>query len=260
MSIVYLNDRDIADYGIGLTEANAWDAIQIEFPTISVLGQIGQVVGAVGTGQPRTLRLTGILRASSIANRRTLLDQLNGDLGKGLVEIRIADELDRFVLARFVGASFGSFSKIEYSGVNSYVTVELEFICDDPTWQDRFSQSVSFGSTRTGMPLGRMPSWPLIYVEGATNPTIHYRSSTGDILYSMTFTKTLAADEVLRIDMALQTIDEIDSGVRTNDIASLTSGDFFACDPYDGDPDASSWPTLEITSGTAVAYYRRRWS
>lgn len=259
MTIVWLNDVPIEDYGIGLTEANPWDAVSFEYASTPVIGQIGSVVSPNGFGGPRTLTLSGILKPSSVANRRSLLDRLNGDLSKGLVEIRVQDDEDRFVLGRYTGASFGRFSGSEYAAL-SYVTATLSFVCDDPTWQDRYAQSLAFGATRTEIPLGRLPSWPLIYVEGATNPTIRYRSSTGDILYSMGLTVTVASDEALRIDMGLQTIDEIDSGVRSNGISYLTSGDFFAVDPGDGDPDASSWPTLEITSGSAVAYYRRRWS
>ena len=104
------------------------------------------------------------------------------------------------------------------------------------------------------------PAWSADVVD----PTLTYRNAAGVAVESLALTGTLVAGtDYLEIDLDRQTIVHVSSGVPANAIGWLTSGQFFALDPMDGDVLAASYPQLEVTaaSGTPSATWLgvRRW-
>lgn len=258
-TILWFNDTPAENYGLGLRSANWWDSVISERPSIQLAGQYGQVAGNVLIGAPRELSISALLEASSVNDRRSKLDTLARDLSKGTNEIRIQDDSDRVLLARFIRYTVGAFSENPYGG-QPYVEVTLEFVADDPVWKDRNASSYGLTSSDTEIPLGSLPNYGVIELTGANSPTVTYKSHTGSTVATLGLSYTWASGETYRVDLGLQTIDKVVSGVRTNAISVYSTGDFFDLDPVDADASTSSWPTLSVSTGTATFYYRRSWS
>ena len=151
------------------------------------------------------------------------------------------------------------FSENPYGG-QPYVNVTLSFVADDPSWYDRNARAVGLSTSAAEVPLGTLPSYGTLYLQGANSPTITYKAASGETVATMALTYTWASGDVYRVDLGLQTIDRIATGTRTNAASVFTSGSFFALDPRDGDADAADWPTLTLSTGSGVVYYLRRWS
>lgn len=258
-TILYINDKPLEDLGLGPRSANWWDSVVFERPTIQLAGQFGQVAGSVGVGTARELSVECLLQATSVADRRTKLDEINRELTLGPCELRIQDDTDRVLVARLVSYGVEQFSDNPYGG-QAYVNVTLEFVADDPTWYDRTALGVGLSTAAAELPAGTLPSSPVLYLQGGSSPTLTYAAHSGSTVSTLELSYTWASGDVYRVDLGLQTIDKIASGTRTNAIGVYSTGDFFALDPRDGDAAASDWPTITLSTGSGVAYYRRRWS
>jgi len=255
-TILWFNDTPAENYGLGLRTANWWDSVIFDRPSISLAGQLGQVAGDVGAGAPRELSITALLEATSVADRRTKLDNLARDLSTGINEIRIQDDSDRVLLARFIRYNVGAFSENPYGG-QPYVEITLDFIADDPVWKDKTASSYGVTTSGVAIPLGSLPNYGVLEFTGASSPTVTYKSHTGNTVATLALSYTWASGETYRVDLGLQTIDKVVSGVRTNAISAFSTGTFFDLDPVDADAGTSSWPTLTVSTGTATFYYRR---
>ena len=258
-TILYLNGTPAENYGLGMRSANWWDSVIFERPSIPLAGQLGQVAGNVGIGAPRELSITTLLEASSVSDRRTKLDNIARDLSAGINEIKIQDDTARVLLARFIRYTVGAFAENPYGG-QPYVEVTLEFVADDPVWKDVSASSYALSSSDTETPLGSLPSYGVIELTGANSPTITYKDQAGNTVSTLALSYTWASGETYRVDLALQTIDKVVSGVRTNAISVYSTGEFFALDPADGVASTSSWPTVAVSTGTGTIYYRRSWA
>jgi hypothetical protein len=76
------------------------------------------------------------------------------------------------------------------------------------------------------------------------------------VLATLGLTTTIVAADRLVVDCDACTVSL--NGASSANL--LTSGDFFALDPAtDADLAGASWPTLEVSSGTLAAKYRKRW-
>jgi len=258
-TILYINDKPLEDLGLGPRTANWWDSVRFERPVIQLANQLGQVAGDVGLGSPRELTIECILQATSVSDRRTKLDAISRELGLGACELRVQDDEDRVLLARLVNYSAAPFSDNPYGG-QPYVEIELQLVADDPAWYDRYAVGIGLSTSAAEVPLGTLPSDAVLYLEGASSPTVTYAAHSGETVSTLELSYTWASGDVYRVDLGLQTIDKIASGTRTNGISVYSTGDFFALDPRDGDADASDWPTITLSTGSGVAYYRRRWT
>jgi phage-related protein len=133
------------------------------------------------------------------------------------------------------------------------VTIE----CPDPREYATSDTTVSsIGATPVDLTLGSAPSVPTITVTGAGTFTLTYKNSAATTLKTVTVTGA-TAPVVLDCDAGTVT----DAGGNAVPYLSSTSDFPFSFDPQDGDPYAGTpdWPTLECSSGSAEAVYRKAW-
>ncbi len=262
---MYVNDFDTSSLGLIVSSVEGWrDGLATRDRTTQLPTRVGAVILAPeAETATRQLTIDGVLdpshagKALTLANLRAALNELQDKLYRGTIEVRFSDEPDIFVLAR---CEQGNLIATPPQFMNPKSRVQIRLQCPDPLRYDRNGSVVGFGTTRQGVPLGTAVSAPVIRIMGAaTNPVISYRDKSGTVKQTMGFTVTLAATDYLEIDCELFTIKKFASGVETNGISLLTSGDFIALDPQDGDFAASVWPTLEVSAGSGECLYRRSW-
>jgi len=265
--ILYVNGVDVSTLGVGVTSVGAaWSSPTVERASASPFATFGAIAATESTHAPLVLEL-GLLLDADRVDRVTDLDAVHR-LFTGLLEIRFGDT-DRVVYGLLeqgavVGESGGAADWVHTRGP---LALSWTIVCHDPLRYDQDVTGVGFSSSAAALPLGTAPSAGLVTIYGAaTNPTLTYRDQVGDALLpvsgdsvTMGFTATLGADDALEVDLAAKKVTRIDAGVRSDALSTLTSGWFFALDPADGNAAASSWPTLEVSSGTALATYRRAW-
>lgn len=256
---IYINNYDLASLGFITTQVDGWlDAISVNDRTTQLPGRAGVVILAPeAETAPRSLTVNGVIRRSSMALVRTSIDQLKDLLYRGTIEARFVDQIDRVVYARVQEKQVIA-TQPQFASPHSQVSFRL--LCPDPLIYDTQGSAIAIGATRQATPLGTAVAAPTIRIMGAaTNPVLTYRGANGTALKTMGFTVTLASTDYLEIDCELFTVKKFASGVQTSGMSLWTSGDFIALDPQDGDPNASSYPTLEVSAGTGEALYRRTW-
>jgi hypothetical protein len=209
---------------------------------------------------PRVLGIKGTLTATSLANRRTAERQIADLVYGGEATITVDDGTTALQTTGVATAL--SIVPFGVSLAPLALRIEAEFTCPDPTWRESEPTSQILGATRQTLALGTAPSTPIIRIMGsATNPVLTYRNAGGTAIKTCTFTVTLAAaDDWLDIDMRTGLCVLSDNAVTSNGLSYLSAGDFpWAFDPQDGDYGTSAWPTLEVSAGTGVAYWWKRY-
>lgn len=271
---VSVAETDLSLFSAYVTGVPAWlDAPARSYPLLTIPGRMGGVLAADPTAEARQLRITGSIDPSTrtVAARQAAEGLLKSLLYRGLVAVTTDDDstsprrIDG-VCTRFEITPKG------HPLVATVSTFELTVLCPDPTWYDLQAQLVAFGATATPVPCGSAPAGGIIRIAApswsanVTNPTVTYAAASASAVYALAFTGSLtltAGTDYLEIDIDRATVAKVSSGVRTNAINTLTSGDFFAIDPMDGDYTAASYPTLQVTAtgGTPSGTYlgSRRW-
>lgn len=251
--VMWLNNRAIGE----VHALEGWaDGIQYDRESVPVADLLGHFPALSATAQPRTIRVTLWVGDETLDSRYPALDELDA-LTRGLCEIRFSDSPDRVargIVTRKATQAFAS----DASWVDGSADIlrTLEIVCHSPVKVARYGSVVGLSTSRTPVPLGTLPSGGLLLLYG-TDQTVTYRGASGEPLATMGFTFT-PSNSHLEIDLTRQMVTEVeDDGTRTNAADALTSGDFFALDPGDGDYVAGSWPTLELSSGTGALIYRR---
>jgi hypothetical protein len=193
-----------------------------------------------------------------VAAARANLEALRERFSRGRLEIRFIDQPDRVFFAHRRETRH---EPLKSQAIKKGCRLTFDLRCLDPYCYATQPTAVAFGSTPVPCPLGQQPSAPVIQVMGsATNPVIRYRRGDGSLLASMTFDPfTLGATEYLVLDTGAALITRVTGGTAVDAPNVLTAGRLvgFALDPAHGDPATGDWPTLEITSGSAVAFYRK---
>lgn len=264
MTAIYLNDYNPRRLGYVVERVEGWADVAALQPTAQdVPGRAGELAltGALGTMSPRTVTVYGTLLAASaaalVAARRDLIERAS----RGLIELRTVDAPDvmhQGILTGLVTAAYDrQFRAVGRKGER----VTLTFTCLDPRAYSTAPTVVALATTRAPCPLGSAPVAPLVRIFGAaTNPVLTYRGISGVVRQSLGFTLTLAAADFLEIDCEAKTVTKSVSGVVSNAIDTLSSGDFPTLDPGDGDYGASAWPTLELSAGAGEVAYRKAWA
>lgn len=262
---LYLNDYDTSRLGLTVEQVDGWlDAPSHRDRVSQLPTRVGAIILAPDAETaPRSITVSGVITATSLRLVRTAVDNLKARLFAGTVEVRFRDHVDRVVYARCeekrVVASPPQFADAVTG--RSWTRISFALFCPDPLIYAREATVVGFSDLRREAPLGTAVSAPTLRIMGpATNPTIRYRDVRGAIRTEMEFgALSLLSTDYLEIDCERFTVKQFTSGVESNAIDELTSaGTFVALDPQDGDGDAS-YPTLEVTSGTGEALYRRSW-
>jgi phage-related protein len=257
--VLYINDTPLTDLGLHVTAHPRWmGSAELEYSYTQIPGAVGGVLGAEASAQARGVGITARLDVATLTGRETAINAVHRAL-KGMLELRFADQPDKVLDAVCTGVEVTPESRLSF--VEPGVSVSLSFVSPLAYKRDRWSRQVSFGATRTEVPLGDLPSAGTMIIMGlATNPTVTYRAASGESVQTMGFTITLAADDYLEIDLAKRTITKSVAGTRTRDDSLRTSGYFFNLDPAYGSPGWTDWPTLEVDDGTGLLLYERTWS
>lgn len=262
--ILYLNGNDAkTTYGFEVVDApDLLGMGEHVFQTAPVVQRGGVILGtAKPTVEAKRLRIAGFLTGSSLADARAKLDTLRGAIGTAPCSIRTGWDTTR----EFWGVLVASPAGPNSAYWQTYLSVELEFLLFDPYAYSTSLSTVNF-TTATAIPLGTAPakgnvkSPTLITISGAaTTPILTYKSSAGVTLATMSFTgySPLSGDKI-EINLSKGLVEKIVSSVRSNAMGALAAGwNFPALDPVDGVYSTSSWPTLEVNSGSGtITYYK----
>jgi hypothetical protein len=269
---VYLNETPLDSIGIWVEDISArFHGVQRTYPTIALPGRQGVVLAAEPETSARLLTISGTIdpAARTLTARSTAEDRLKALAYGALIKV-ITDD-DETAPRQIDGVCEDvRITPVVHPMVTQLSRFQLTVKCPDPTWYDVTGQLIGFNATPSPVPLGTAPSGGLIRVAApswsanVTNPVVVYRNAAGVTLQTLGFTLTLVAgNDYLEIDLDRQTIVEYQSGVVRNAIGDLTSGEFFALDPMDGDPFSASYPSLALTSsgGTPAGQWLgpRRW-
>lgn len=231
--------------------------------TVAVPGRLGAVVTRAQEGA-RDLEVRGILSPVSAvhADRQRAEDQLRALAASGLVTVVVEDPwsgIERATDGICVGVTVAPVARAR--PIRAYgLEVTVRLVCPDATWRDVAWQIVGVGAAPTPMPMGSAPVAPLVRILGsATNPLLRLRRPGGPTISQSTFTITLGASDWLEIDCATYRIEQVVSGTRSAAYAVYSGDPLPVLLPPHGLWSVESWPTLEVTSGTALVTYERRW-
>jgi phage-related protein len=258
--VAWINDTPLTDLGLYVTAHPRWlSSPEFDYPVAAMPGSVGGIPSDVATVGAGSYAITARVEPTSLTNREDVVNAIHYKL-KGLLELRFADQPDK-VLDVQLSPNVEIAPEAPTSFVEPGLLVTLNFIAASPYKRDRWGQMAGFGSVRTEIPLGDLPSAGIVEIMGsASNPVLTYRAASGEALETMTFTITLAATDFLEIDLGKRTIYKNVSGVRTRVDSIRTAGYFFNLDPADGSPDFEDWPTLEVSAGDGLILYNRNWS
>lgn len=254
-----VNGTDLATWGFYPAEGEGvFGVTERTLLMAPVFGRAGTLISGSVEGA-RVLTVTGTLTstAKTVAGLETNADAFKDLLRGGEVQL-VRD--NGSTAARSITGWVGKID-VRPTGHPLAPTdsrVIFTVTCRDAYWGAPDWSSAAITATPVPVPTGTAPSAPLIRLMAATNPVLTYRDASGTAQRTMTFTWTGAAGDYLEIDMRLGRITKSLSGVQSNGLSLLTSGDFpWAFDPQDGDPTLAMYPTIEVSTGTAVAYWRR---
>jgi len=265
MTAIVVNGTDLgATFGFYADRVDGWLAnTALGGGLVGVRGRDGGLALPATVFAGRRIEVAGTVRKDTVSARRDAERQLSDLCRSGRVRLVVDDGVAGAmqVECRLVALAFLPFGP-SLSPLASRGT--LSFVADDePYWRDvePTTRAVAAAATRYTVPLGTAPSSPIIRIMGsATNPVLTYRDAGGTSRRTLTFTATLTSSEYLDVDMRRGRIQRVTSGVAANGIGLLTAGNFpWALDPQDGDFTTSSWPTVEVSAGTAELLWWRQW-
>lgn len=256
----YLNDRPIEDVIDAVLRVDGHIA-----PTVTVRTRVpvANAPGLFGIGvevAPRTVQVVLDVRSTTPVARAATIDNLARRL-KGLLLLRTDDTPDRELYCTCSGVEVSLYNGAYALGT---VSVELTFTAVDPTRYERDAICFGLTTSRREVPVGTVPSAPLIYLYGGsptvTGVQIITRNYTGDEVSRMTTLGSLASTSALLVDCAKQSCSLYTAGVlQANGNAFFASGSFPVLDPEDSLDGAGI--TLELTSSagtpTGLVLYRK---
>ena len=255
----YLNDRAIDDLIDAVLRLDGHIAPRVVLRATAPIANAPGIFTSQVTVPPRQVQITLDVRSDAAVDRAATMDNVARRLA-GLLLLRTDDQPDRELYCTCSAVDVQLYGGAYALGTVS-VTITLTAV--DPTRYERDAQVFALSTARTVMPVGTVPSAPLIYVYGGSpnvvGPIVIVRNLTGDEVSRLTLTGSLGASDALLIDCARQTIARFASGVRSAANTWLNTGSFPVLDPEDTlDGDLL---TLELSSlsgtPTGLALYRR---
>jgi phage-related protein len=258
MTILSVDGFDLGTLGFNIENPQGWR----DGPTsrqLLVAERVNRPGGIVIGDEPREggrrITVAGVIKGSSAANCRTILDEIQERLAGGSSQVIFGDETDKYVdawLERIETVGVGR------SFVDRWLRLRILLHCPDPRRFATSASSVNGITTATDIPIGTAKVYPLLTINGtATNPTITYKDKDGTTVQTMAFgALSLGAADYLEIDCDALTIKLFDPS-ESNAIDELSGGDFIVLDPADADPWAPDWGTLEVSSGDLDVDYRK---
>ncbi len=257
-TVLYLNNYDTSRLGLVVTRYEGQEGMPSrDAITAPLLGRVGRVVldGRPTVGV-RTLLLPGVISGDTVAIRQANFRALKERLGRGLLEVRFIDQPLVMYQARLTRCTEAPGDGGQAIEPTLRLTIELE--CQDAYAYETSRQLVALTTTPVRLPLGDAPSPLVIRIFGAaTDPVLTLRHANGRVLQTMGLTVTLGANDYVEINSDLGTIVRSVAGVQSEGLSLLTSGDFLVADPGDGDGTLNGGPTLELSTGTGDARWRK---
>ena len=270
----YLNGVNLASLGFLPTpgETGRRSGLALTRPQVELAGVAGRVPTGALSAAPRAITITGEVLAADrdtcLAAVRTIL----AHAGRGSVELRCVDALDRIIPVTRDGTADFSVDTPSLLAAQRSGRLTLRFLASDPCWRDRDPLDRALGQSAVACPVGdSLPSpWTLqIFGSAAgavTAPQILYADAEGTTVESMTLTGSLtswATDPtalwelsteglVLRIRKRL-------AGVWADDDAALSAGAAFQLSPLDGWPADAVYPTVRLYDAGGLATGRLVW-
>lgn len=244
---------DLGDIGLVVqSDLEGWrDSIGRVHQSRARPGRIGEArMTATARAEGRAITVVGYQkgedRSTLLARRDELLWRLEGARE---LEVQFSDDLDRRFLARLNG-------KVRVEGIQPALAsgthrIEIPLYCEDPRAYETSETEVVVGSGDgdVDVPLGSAPVRPSIEVDVASF-VLTYRDSSGTVLETLEVDGASATP--VTVDMEAETI----TSSNGSELDNLVDGWFYSLDPHDGDYPTSTWPTLAVDAGTAVASYR----
>lgn len=271
---VWLNEVDLSTLGLYVESLDKGRAAPARsYQIVRIPGRMGGVVPGDPITSERQISISGTIDPPlrTVAQRQSFEDQLKAVAYRGLIRLTVDDDVNAPRCIDALGESL-DVTPIAHPMVTQLSRVSFSVKCPDPTWYDVTAQVISLpNSVAVPIPLGDAPIGGLIRIgvpawsaSNVTNPQVNYYTTGGVSIGTLAFTMTLTAGtDYLEIDLDRQTAVKVSSGVRTNAIANLTSGDFFVLDPTDCDPLNGNYPSLIVggASGTCSGTWTgvRRW-
>lgn len=258
ISTIYLNEFDLARLGYVVESIPELDGgASMRYAVASPPGAAGNLLlSPLPQMGSRVLTVKGYLRASTAAGLLAAYDELQDRLQAGDAEFRVINRPGRFMVVRYRDRSV---TPLDPQFLSTAHRCDFVLEAVDPLWYDRDPVPVSAPAGAVARcPIGTAPVWPMIHIMGAgSNPVLTLKNAAGDTVGSMTLTITLAAGDYLVIDCGAGTITKYVNGVASDGLALLTAGDFPVISPEHGDVVTGALPTLSISAGSFVAFYRR---
>ena len=266
---MWINGRDLDDDGWTLTGIADWMAA---FPRTRGATAIPNISGVAPntqrTAEARQIPLTFEKELTAITDRDAAVKTLQDHLQRGLLWMRFDDAPTRVVRGEAGPVRIEPMADIVAFSVST-IRARVTVTCYDGASYDTEPQVRALATTPTEVPVGTLPSTPIVRWGGAwtatTARTLIYRDAGGVARATMTFTapsgESLASTDHLEIDLGRRYVTKVTSaGTRTSEFDWYTSGDWIVIDPAYQDRAGSRYGTLEISAGTAQITYRRAYA
>ena len=257
--LLKVNGVDVDTYGLKVAELRGnWTAPSQSFDEVGVPDHEGPIaISLEPTLAPRTFVVVGSIEVATPETFETNLDTLKYQLRSGTLTI-ITGNQD----ARQRSGTLVDFDATPYEGeIATHAQVTLTIRCRDPIAYATSNTTVT-GTSASDITcaVGLYKSRPTVTVNNPTSPLVlTYKNASGTTRATMTITFP-GSPAAIVVDMTKDGRTVTVDGTRHDDY--VTAGDFFALDPYDGDPLAGSptYPTVRASSGSAVSIvYPKAW-
>ncbi len=267
MATVYVAGVDLeATLGFQCTDTGAEHDGAVSVPgELEIPGVRGAIFVGPDRVPVREFTITGFLTGANQAAVRTNFHKLKALVGSEDVTVRVADWTTVDITARCI--RFDGQNYPRQSRANSLnekeMHVAMTFRAANPYWRDTSNTVVAFTTSAVAMPQGTAPGEAVLEsaVGAATTPTITCKDYLGATLWTATLASQ-GASEKYRITTtpAVMTIEKWNGSAWVVSDASLTAGVFPK--PLPSSPtgyQSSTWPTLQATSGSWTATYKKQW-
>lgn len=259
--LVTLSHRDLADFGFFVSDApGLFGSLAATSPVGTVLGAAGHVVlGEEVQLSAGDLPMRVAFLGTSTAAVQAALDALQGWCALGPIELWHKLRPAEVQLCTWGGSSLFVPGKLfNRSALIGTVTFRRLHPYALERWSRHVTATGTGSANRVAIETGTAGSHLLVWLVGATNPTITHRRFDGTILRTSTLTGI--AGETVVLDSQLRAVWKWTGGVPADTPAALTLGHgFFVAQPGDGNVAQQRWQTLETSSGVLHVDARRAW-
>jgi phage-related protein len=222
----------------------------LQWPNVRIPHRIDALVTSSSPNyRDRVITVPATVLGSTRSEMQDFLDEIKWRLSPDQVLVRFAHDETREYRGR---VDQGTVKTIPPAIIQRGLKFTIRIVCFDPR-KYAISDTVQAFSGATSMALGTAPSHPVLRLSGGSNPIVIYKDSSAVEQGRMEFSWSGTWIDVNMLDKTI-----IDN-TGANQADALTVGDFFVLDPRDGDYPTPSWPTLQVSSSSGQATYRKNY-